>query len=184
MSGGQKQRVAVAGVLAMRPRIIVFDESTAMLDPIGRRDVFALARRLNVEEGITVVWITHFMEEAAQADRILVVDQGALTASGTPKEVFRQEDLLRAAGLDVPETETAARIVELSAYLREQKGFSPMRIGRSQRLVYAAALAAIDALRAAPLKEEDYAKKRDLLQTLLMSGILLFVVVSMAASAH
>ncbi|MBR6039576.1 MAG: DUF4003 family protein [Clostridia bacterium] len=88
------------------------------------------------------------------------------------------------AGLDVPEKETAALIVELSAYLREQKGFSPMRIGRSQRLVYATALAAIDALLNAPLKKEDFAKKRDLLQTLLMSGILLFVVVSMAASAH
>lgn len=88
------------------------------------------------------------------------------------------------AGLDVPEKETAALVVELSAYLREQKGFSPMRIGRSQRLVYATALAAIDALSRAPLTERDYAKKRDLLQTLLMSGILLFVVVSMAASAH
>lgn len=88
------------------------------------------------------------------------------------------------AGLDVPETETAALIVELSTYLKEQKGFSPMRIGRSQRLVYATALAAIDALRAAPLSERDYEKKRDLLQTLLMSGILLFVVVSMAAAAH
>ena len=88
------------------------------------------------------------------------------------------------AGLDVPEKETAALIAELSAYLREQKGFSPMRIGRSQRLVYATALAAIDALSNAPLPEGEYAKKRDLLQTLLMSGILLFVVVSMAASAH
>jgi len=88
------------------------------------------------------------------------------------------------AGLDVPEKETAALIVDLSAYLREQKGFSPMRIGRSQRLVYSTALAAIDALDSAPLQEGEYAKKRDLLQTLLMSGILLFVVVSMAASAH
>lgn len=88
------------------------------------------------------------------------------------------------AALDVPETETAELIVELSAYLKEQKGFSAMRIGRSQRLVYATALAAIDALLCAPLTESDFMKKRDLLQTLLMSGILLFVVVSMAAAAH
>lgn len=88
------------------------------------------------------------------------------------------------AGMDMPEKETAELIAELSAYLREQKGFSPMRIGRSQRLVYATALAAIDALRSAPLSEGDYARKRDLLQTLLMSGILLFVVVSMAAASH
>ena len=88
------------------------------------------------------------------------------------------------AGLDVPEKETAALIVELSAYLKEQRGFSPMRIGRSQRLVYATALAAIDALLNAPLDPAVFARKRDLLQTLMMSGILLFVVVSMAASAH
>lgn len=103
LSGGQKQRVAVAGVLAMRPRIIVFDESTAMLDPIGRRDVFALARRLNVEEGITVVWITHFMEEAALADRLVVMDKGVIALEGAPREVFAQTDRVLALGLDVPE---------------------------------------------------------------------------------
>ena len=85
LSGGQKQRVAVAGVLAMRPKIIVFDESTAMLDPIGRRDVFALARRLNVEEGITIVWITHFMEEAALADRLVIMDAGRIALDGNPE---------------------------------------------------------------------------------------------------
>ena len=106
------------------------------------------------------------------------------TAGEKNREMLDLPLLAFLAGLDVPEKETAALIVELSAYLREQKGFSPMRIGRSQRLVYATALAAIDALSSAPLKPEDYAKKRDLLQTLLMSGILLFVVVSMAASAH
>ena len=106
------------------------------------------------------------------------------TAGEKNREMLDLPLLAFLAGLDVPEQETAALIVELSAYLREQKGFSPMRIGRSQRLVYATALAAIDALSNAPLKSEDYAKKRDLLQTLLMSGILLFVVVSMAASAH
>lgn len=113
LSGGQKQRVAVAGVLAMRPRIIVFDESTAMLDPIGRRDVFSLARRLNVEEGITVVWITHFMEEAALADRLVVMDGGAIALEGTPREVFAQTARVMALGLDVPE------MMKLAARLRE-----------------------------------------------------------------
>ena len=103
LSGGQKQRVAIAGVLAMRPRIIVFDESTAMLDPIGRRDVFALARRLNVEEGITIVWITHFMEEAALADRLVVMDKGRIELQGAPREVFAQTERVLALGLDVPE---------------------------------------------------------------------------------
>ena len=103
LSGGQKQRIAVAGVLAMRPRIIVFDESTAMLDPIGRRDVFSLARKLNLEEGITIVWITHFMEEAALADRLVVMDGGSIALEGTPREVFARTDRVLALGLDVPE---------------------------------------------------------------------------------
>ena len=112
LSGGQKQRVAVAGVLAMKPRIIVFDESTAMLDPVGRRDVFQLARHLNREEGITIVWITHFMEEAAQADRLIVMDQGRIALEGTPREVFVQLDKVLALGLDVPE------MMKLAAMLR------------------------------------------------------------------
>ena len=103
LSGGQKQRVAVAGVLAMRPRIIVFDESTAMLDPIGRRDVFSLARKQNLEEGITIVWITHFMEEAALADRLVVMDGGRIALQGAPREVFAQTERIQALGLDVPE---------------------------------------------------------------------------------
>ena len=114
LSGGQKQRVAVAGVLAMRPKIIVFDESTAMLDPIGRRDVFALARRLNIEEGITVVWITHFMEEAALADRLLVMDKGRVALEGTPREVFAQTERVLSLGLDVPE------MMKLAHMLRER----------------------------------------------------------------
>ena len=112
LSGGQKQRVAVAGVYAMRPKIIVFDESTAMLDPIGRRDVFALARRLNVEEGITIVWITHFMEEAARADRVMVMDQGRIALSDTPRQVFSQMEKVLSLGLDVPE------MMKLGARLR------------------------------------------------------------------
>ena len=103
LSGGQKQRVAIAGVLAMRPKVIVFDESTAMLDPIGRRDVFNLARRINREEGVTIVWITHFMEEAVQADRVAVMEDGKLVTQGTPREVFAQVDLVMQCGLDVPE---------------------------------------------------------------------------------
>ncbi len=103
LSGGKKQRVAVAGVLAMRPKIIVFDESTAMLDPVGRRDVFNLAKKLNHEEGITIVWITHFMDEAVRADRVVVMDGGRVAMQGTPKEVFVRVKEIRALGLDVPE---------------------------------------------------------------------------------
>ncbi len=103
LSGGQKQRVAVAGVLAMRPKIIVFDESTAMLDPVGRRDIFNLAKKLNREEGITIVWITHFMDEAVRADRVVVMDGGRVAMQGTPKEVFVRVKEIRALGLDVPE---------------------------------------------------------------------------------
>ena len=87
LSGGQKQRVAVAGVLAMRPKIIVFDESTAMLDPVGRRDILNLAHRLNREEGITVLWITHFMEEAVTADRVVVMDRGRIALEGAARGV-------------------------------------------------------------------------------------------------
>ena len=111
LSGGQKQRVAIAGVVAMKPKIIVFDESTAMLDPVGRRDVFALARKLNKEEGITVVWITHFMDEAVKADRGAVMADGELTMEGTPREVFRREAEIRALGLDVPEMSQLAALL-------------------------------------------------------------------------
>lgn len=103
LSGGQKQRVAIAGVVAMRPEIIVFDESTAMLDPVGRRDIFELARSLNRDEGITIVWITHFMEEAAMADRVAIMDQGRLIMEGAPRDVFSREEEVREMGLDVPE---------------------------------------------------------------------------------
>lgn len=103
LSGGQKQRVAVAGVLAMRPKVIIFDESTAMLDPVGRMDVFNLARQLNREEGITIVWITHFMDEAAQADRVVVMDSGKIALQGGPREVFSQSEKILGLGLEVPE---------------------------------------------------------------------------------
>ena len=102
LSGGQKQRVAIAGILAMQPSVIIADEATAMLDPSGRAEVLETVRRLNRDKGITVVWITHFMEEAAQADRIIVVNNGEIALSGTPKEVFRQVDAMKELHLDVP----------------------------------------------------------------------------------
>ena len=102
LSGGQKQRVAVAGVLAMEPEIMIMDESTAMLDPSGRKEVLDAICKLNREKGITVLWITHFMEEAALADHILVMDKGKLAMSGTPKAVFSQVEKIKSLGLDVP----------------------------------------------------------------------------------
>lgn len=112
LSGGQKQRVAIAGVIAMRPKCLILDEPTAMLDPRGRREVLETARRLNREEGITVVYITHFMEEAVTADRVVVLHQGRLILDGIPAEVFHQQDWLREMGLDVPP------VVELAGELR------------------------------------------------------------------
>ena len=102
LSGGQKQRVAIAGVLAMKPDVIILDESTAMLDPSGRREVMNTVHRLNEEEHISVVIITHYMAEAATADYVVVMDKGQIAMSGTPREVFTQVDKVRALGLDVP----------------------------------------------------------------------------------
>ena len=104
LSGGQKQRVAIAGVIAMRPRCIVLDEPTAMLDPHGREDVISTIERLNREMGITVVLITHHMTEAIRAQRVIVMDAGRILADGTPKEVFPQVELLESVGLTVPAT--------------------------------------------------------------------------------
>ena len=104
LSGGQKQRVAIAGVLAMEPACIVLDEPTAMLDPRGREEVISTVARLNRERGITVVLITHHMDEAARADRVVVMHNGGILADGSPREVFARVDLLRQAGLDVPQT--------------------------------------------------------------------------------
>ena len=102
LSGGQKQRVAVAGVLAMQPEVMILDEATAMLDPAGRADVLATVRKLNRVQGMTVIWITHFMEEAAVADRVVVLDKGKIALDGTPAEVFSQVQKVKALGLDVP----------------------------------------------------------------------------------
>ena len=104
LSGGQKQRVAIAGVIAMRPRCIVLDEPTAMLDPIGREEVIKTIQRLNRESGVTVVLITHHMDEAAKADRLVVMDRGRVIEDGPPREVFQHVEALKAVGLTVPET--------------------------------------------------------------------------------
>lgn len=103
LSGGQKARVAIAGVLAMRPKCMVFDESTAMLDPAGREEVLAQVHRLNREEGITVIWITHLAEEVTDADAIFVMDHGELVMTGTPSQVFSDVGRMEEMGLDVPE---------------------------------------------------------------------------------
>ena len=114
LSGGQKQRVAIAGVIAMQPKCIVLDEPTAMLDPRGRREVIETIGQLNREKGITVVLITHHMDEAAKAQRVVVLHKGKVAADGTPKEVFSQVDLLHDLGLAAPET------VELCSELNRQ----------------------------------------------------------------
>ena len=104
LSGGQKQRIAIAGVIAMRPRCIVLDEPTAMLDPIGRSEVLRTIKELNRSSGVTVVLITHHMDEAAQADRLVVMSDGRIIADGAPRQVFQQVEDLKAVGLTVPET--------------------------------------------------------------------------------
>ena len=103
LSGGQKQRIAIAGVIAMRPRCLVLDEPTAMLDPVGRKEVMDTIKDLNTRAGVTVVLITHHMDEAAQADRLVVMSKGQVVADGTPKEVFQHVEELRSIGLTVPE---------------------------------------------------------------------------------
>ena len=114
LSGGQKQRVAIAGALAMEPELIIMDEATAMLDPSGRAEVLATVRKLNREKGMTVVWITHFMEEAAVADRLVVMNDGSVAMEGTPRQVFSRVEEIKALGLDVPP------MAELAQTLRER----------------------------------------------------------------
>ena len=114
LSGGQKQRVAIAGVIAMKPEIIVFDESTSMLDPAGRLEVMETAKALNREHGVTVVWITHFMDEAAQASRLIVVDDGEIRLDGAPRQVFSRVKEIQSYGLEAPD------MTVLAAMLRER----------------------------------------------------------------
>ena len=121
LSGGQKQRVAIAGVLAMQPEAIIFDESTAMLDPQGRREVMAAVKQLNREQGITVLWITHFMEEAVACDRVHLMHEGKIALSGTPREIFADAAKLKPYRLDAPP------MARLAQALR--KGGMPIREG-------------------------------------------------------
>lgn len=114
LSGGQKQRIAIAGVLAMKPDCIVLDEPTAMLDPVGRKEVIDTIMRLNKEEGITIILITHYMEEAVKADEVFVIDDGVVVMEGKPKEIFSQVEKLKAYGLDVPQ------VTEVAYYLRKK----------------------------------------------------------------
>ena len=116
LSGGQKQRIAIAGIIAMKPECMIFDESTAMLDPMGRRDVVETIEKLNREEGKTVISITHYMDEAVRADRVIVINDGKIILDGAPSKIFAQSQILRSAGLDLPQC------ADLLIRLR-QKGF-------------------------------------------------------------
>lgn len=127
LSGGQKQRIAIAGVVAIRPRCIIFDEPTAMLDPRGRKDIMEIIEKLH-REGITVILITHFMDEAVKADRVVIMNKGEILLDGTPEHVFSQDELIRSARLDVP---IAA---EIAIYLRENGIDVPPEVVTAERL--------------------------------------------------
>lgn len=152
LSGGQKQRVAIAGTLAMQTEAIVFDEATAMLDPEGRADILSVVRRLHEEQGITVVYITHFMEEAAAADRVVVLDQGHVVMDAPPRAVFSHADELRALGLEVP------LAVELRDRLRAAGIALPADLLTEAELVAALGRAAGDAA-AVPGRKAAHARQ-------------------------
>ena len=128
LSGGQKQRIAIAGVVAMKPKCIIFDEPTAMLDPKGRGEIMSIIDELH-KEGITVILITHFMDEAVRADRVIIMNEGRILLDGTPRQVFRQEELIRSANLDVP------LMVEMGAKLRERGIDVPADIITEEKMV-------------------------------------------------
>ena len=130
LSGGQKQRIAIAGVVAMRPKIIIFDEPTAMLDPKGRKDIMKIIDELH-REGITVILITHFMDEVVNADRVIIMSQGKVLLDGTPEEVFSQADIIKSANLELPLT------IELGERLRAQGMDIPKGIIKEEELVEA-----------------------------------------------
>jgi len=131
LSGGQKQRIAIAGALAMHTKALVLDEPTAMLDPVGRREVLAVVKRLHEEQGITVLYITHFMEEAAAADRIVVMEKGQIAADGTPREIFTDAAGMKKRGLEVP------LAVEIAWRLRQKGIHLPKDILTNEDLVAA-----------------------------------------------
>ena len=121
LSGGQKQRVAIAGILAIEPECIIFDEPTAMLDPSGRKEVLNNIKYLNKEHGMTIILITHYMDEAAQADRIIVMDDGSIKMEGTPREIFPQVERMKTIGLDVPQvTELAYELKKAGININEK----------------------------------------------------------------
>ena len=129
LSGGQKQRVSIAGVLAMHPKCIVLDESTAMLDPVGRREVLDAVKTLNKEEHITILWITHYMEEVTEADKVIVMNKGEIVMEGKPKEIFSEVETLQKYHLDVPQ-------VTLLAHELKKKGMAiPVGITSADELV-------------------------------------------------
>lgn len=128
LSGGQKQRIAIAGAIAMKPECIIFDEPTAMLDPAGRADIMEIIHELH-DDGITVILITHFMEEAVQADRVIILNQGEVLLDGTPYEVFSQSERIREASLEVP------LVVELADYLRARGISIPKTVVTPEELV-------------------------------------------------
>lgn len=127
LSGGQKQRIAIAGVVAIRPRCIIFDEPTAMLDPRGRKDIMEIIEKLH-REGITVILITHFMDEAVKADRVVIMNKGEILLDGTPEHVFSQDELIRSARLDVP------MAAEIAIYLRGNGIDVPPEVVTAERL--------------------------------------------------
>lgn len=131
LSGGQKQRIAIAGVLAMNPQCIILDEPTAMLDPIGRKEVMNTVKKLNHEQHKTIVHITHYMEEAVEADRIVVMEEGSIVMDGTPREIFSQVDVMKKIGLDVPQ------VTELAYELRREGIDVPADILTIEELVMA-----------------------------------------------
>jgi energy-coupling factor transport system ATP-binding protein len=131
LSGGQKQRIAIAGVLAMNPECIILDEPTAMLDPIGRKEVMNTVKKLNKEEHKTIVHITHYMEEAVDADRIVVMEEGSIIMDGTPREIFSKVDVMKKIGLDVPQ------VTELAYELRKEGIDVPADILTIEELVMA-----------------------------------------------
>ena len=102
LSGGQKQRIAIAGVLALKPKILVLDESTAMLDPQGRKEVLSVVEKLNKEQGVTVINITHYMDEVVKADKVYVINDGCIALSGTPEQIFERKEQIKAYGLELP----------------------------------------------------------------------------------
>lgn len=133
LSGGQKQRVAIAGILAMHPKCIVLDESTAMLDPVGRREVLQAVRELNQKEHITVLWITHYMEEVVEADQVIVMNHGKIVMEGTPREIFSRVEQMQQYHLDVPQ-------VTLLAHELRKRGVNlPSGVTRTEELVDAIA---------------------------------------------